>query len=508
MQKPEAHILTIFGASGDLTRRKLIPALYNLYLQDLLPDHFAVMGAGRKPFTDQIFREQMSAALKSHTSRPPGNSTEKAESFIKMLYYTSLDTSDPDSYKSLKLRLGKLGKENQTKGNMIFYLAIPPSLYTPVAHSLAAQKLTNDTDGWKRIIVEKPFGYDLESSRDLNISLREVFNEEQIYRIDHYLGKETVQNIMVTRFSNGIFEPIWNRNYVSHVEITAAESLGVGDRGGYYEGSGALRDMFQNHILQIVALVSMEPPVWADSSSIRNEMVKVLDSIRQLTVEDVKRDVVRGQYTDSVVRGENIIGYREEKGVETDSRTETYAGLKFFIDNWRWKDVPFYARTGKRLPTRVTEIVIHFEGTPHHIFRHNQGTSAHNQLIIRIQPDEGLLLKFGMKTPGAGYNVQDVNMDFHYSSLSEVYLPAAYERLLLDCMLGDSTLYARGDAVESAWRFVDPILKFWEENPSHALYGYPAGTWGPKEADDLFKDDLTWRYPCRNLADDGLYCEL
>jgi glucose-6-phosphate 1-dehydrogenase len=473
-----------------------------------LPDHFAVMGAGRKPFTDQIFREQMSAALKSHSGNPPGNSTEKAESFIKMLYYTSLDTSDPDSYKSLKLRLEKLGKENQTKGNMIFYLAIPPSLYTPVAHSLAAQKLTNEKDGWKRIIVEKPFGYDLESSRDLNISLREVFNEEQIYRIDHYLGKETVQNIMVTRFSNGIFEPIWNRNYVSHVEITASESLGVGARGGYYEGSGALRDMFQNHILQIVALVSMEPPVWADSSSIRNEMVKVLDSIRQLTVEDVKRDVVRGQYTDSVVGGENFTGYREEKGVETDSRTETYAGLKFFIDNWRWKDVPFYARTGKRLPTRVTEVVIHFEGTPHHIFRHNQGTSAHNQLIIRIQPDEGLLLKFGMKTPGAGYNVQDVNMDFHYSSLSEVYLPAAYERLLLDCMLGDSTLYARGDAVESAWRFVDPILKFWKENPSHALYGYPAGTWGPKEADDLFKDDLTWRYPCRNLADDGLYCEL
>ncbi|MFC2112711.1 glucose-6-phosphate dehydrogenase [Bacteroidota bacterium] len=508
MQKPEAQLITIFGASGDLTRRKLIPALYNLFLQNLLPDRFAVLGAGRKPLTDETFREQMSTALKSHSGNPPNASEEKAESFIRKLYYISLDTSDPDSYLALKQRLGKLEKDIDTGGNLIFYLATPPSLYTPIAHSLSKQGLTEEGRGWRRIVVEKPFGYDLESSRELNLKFREVFREEQIYRIDHYLGKETVQNIMAFRFSNGIFEPIWNRNYVSHVEITASESLGVGERGGYYEGSGALRDMFQNHILQLVALVSMEPPVWADSSSIRNEMVKVLDSIRPLSDEDIKRDVVRGQYTDSTVKGENITGYRNETGVNPESRTESYVGLKFYIDNWRWKDVPFFARTGKRLPTRVTEIVVHFESTPHHIFHHNDGPSAHNQLIIRIQPDEGLLLKFGMKVPGAGYNVQNVNMDFHYSSLSEIYLPAAYERLLLDCMLGDSTLYARGDAVESAWRLVDPILKYWEENPSHALYGYPAGTWGPKEADDLFKEDLTWRYPCRNLSDDGLYCEL
>ncbi len=510
MHKPEAHILTIFGASGDLTRRKLIPALYNLYLQDLLPDKFAVVGVGRKPYTDEIFREQMLAALQSHShsSSPSGHSQKKTNEFVQQLFYTALDTSDPLSYALLKQRLEKLDLDRGTRGNFIFYLATPPSLYAPIAHSLAKQDLTSEKEGWSRIIVEKPFGYDLDTSKELNEQLRKVFHEEQIYRIDHYLGKETVQNILVSRFSNGIFEPLWNRNYVSHVEITASESLGVGERGGYYDGSGALRDMLQNHILQLVALVAMEPPVWADSASIRGEMVKVLDSIRPLTTGDIEKNVVRGQYTGSLVRGESITGYREETGVDSDSRTETYLGLKFFIDNWRWKDVPFFARTGKRLPTRVTEIVVHFQSTPHHIFRHKDGISDNNQLIIRIQPDEGLLLKFGMKTPGAGYDVQNVNMDFHYSSLAEVYLPAAYERLLLDCMLGDSTLYARGDAVESAWRFVDPILKYWKENPDKALYGYPAGTWGPQEADELFAEGLTWRYPCRNLTDDGEYCEL
>ncbi len=508
MQKSEPHILCIFGASGDLTRRKLIPALYDLYLQNLLPEEFAVLGAGRKPYTDEIFREQMTAALKSHSATPPGDSPEKAVLFVQKLFYTSLDTSDPDSYSLVKQKLEKLDMALGTGRNMIFYLATPPSLYTPIANSLAKQELTTEDDGWKRIVVEKPFGYDLESSKELNIQLRKVFKEDQIYRIDHYLGKETVQNIMVTRFSNGIFEPIWNRNFVSHVEITASEAIGVGDRGGYYEGSGALRDMLQNHILQLVALVAMEPPVWANSVSIRNEMVKVLDSIRPMSTEAIEKDVVRGQYTSSVVRGESMTGYREETGVDPNSRTETYTGLKFYIDNWRWKDVPFFARTGKRLPIRVTEIIVHFQGSPHHIFSHGDHSSENNQLIIRIQPDEGLLMKFGMKVPGAGYDVQNVNMDFHYSSLSEVYLPAAYERLLLDCMLGDSTLYARGDAVESAWRFVDPILQYWKKNPDKELYGYPAGTWGPKEADELFSEGLTWRYPSKNLADDGKYCEL
>jgi glucose-6-phosphate 1-dehydrogenase len=508
MQKPDPHILTIFGASGDLARRKLIPSIFNLYLQDLLPEKFALLGTGRKAFTDESFRDHMREALETFA----GDDADPArlKPFLDYLYYVPIDTANPADYGRLKNRLDEMDRLVNTGNNHIFYLATPPSLYAKVAHSLAGQGLARHKTSWRRIIVEKPFGYDLSSSLDLNRQFREVFDEDQIYRIDHYLGKETVQNIMVTRFSNAIFEPIWNRNYVHHVEITASESIGVGDRGGYYEGSGALRDMFQNHMLQLFALVAMEPPVLADSTSIRNEIVKVLRSLRPLSNEDLKNNMVRGQYTASMMRGEAVKGYREEEGVDPDSRTETYVGIKFFIDNWRWKDVPFYVRTGKRLPTRVTEIVVHFQPTPHHIFSGQQTEEANtNQLIIRIQPDEGLLIKYGMKVPGAGYKVQTVNMDFHYSDLSDVYLPSAYERLLHDCMLGDSTLYARGDAVECAWGFVDPILEYWKTNPDQSLYGYPAGTWGPKEADDLIEEQkLTWRYPCKNLADDGIYCEL
>jgi glucose-6-phosphate 1-dehydrogenase len=508
MQKPDRHILTIFGASGDLARRKLIPSIFNLYIQDLLPVNFALLGTGRKGFGDESFRDHMRQALEdfSGNDADPG----RVKGFLDCLYYTSIDTTDPADYARLKNKLDELGRSLKTGDNHIFYLATPPSLYARVADSLAGQGLARGQNGWRRIVVEKPFGYDLASSRELNRQFREVFDEEQIYRIDHYLGKETVQNIMVTRFSNAIFEPVWNRNFVHHVEITASESMGVGSRGGYYEGSGALRDMFQNHLLQLVALVAMEPPVWANSGSIRNEIVKVLESLRPFSDEDLKRHVIRGQYTESRIRGEETMGYRQETGVDPESRTETYVGIKFFIDNWRWKGVPFYARTGKRLPLRVTEIVVHFQPTPHHIFSgHQTGETNYNQLIIRIQPDEGLLIKFGMKVPGAGYKVQTVNMDFHYSDLSDTYLPAAYERLLHDCMLGDSTLYARGDAVECAWGFVDPVLKYWEQHPEHALYGYPAGTWGPKEADDLIEEKrLTWRYPSKNLADDGIYCEL
>ncbi|MCB0839387.1 MAG: glucose-6-phosphate dehydrogenase, partial [Bacteroidetes bacterium] len=331
------------------------------------------------------------------------------------------------------------------------------------------------------------------------------FHEKQLYRIDHYLGKETVQNLLVTRFSNGIFEPLWNRNYIHHVEITSAEDIGVGDRGGYYDGSGALRDMLQNHLLQLVGMVAMEPPVVVDADATRNEILKVFQSLRPIKEEDVSRFVIRGQYIESVVKGEKIKGYRQEKGVADDSRTPTYVAMKFYIDNWRWGGVPFYIRTGKRLPTRVTEIVIHFKETPHHLF---SGT-GNNQLIIRIQPNEGILVKFGMKIPGAGFRVEQVNMDFHYADLADSYVPSAYERLLLDAMLGDATLYARGDAVEAAWEFVNPILEAWKHDASIPVYGYPAGTWGPEHADDMIEgEDLTWRYPCRNLADDGKYCEL
>jgi glucose-6-phosphate 1-dehydrogenase len=508
MQKPDPHILTIFGASGDLAQRKLIPSIFNLYLQDLLPDKFALLGTGRKEFTDESFRDHMQEALVSFA----GNDADpdRVEHFLDYLYYVSIDTTDPADYQRLTNKLDELGRLLKTGDNHIFYLATPPSLYAKVADSLAGQGLARNQNGWHRIIVEKPFGYDLASSRELNKQFREVFDEEQIYRIDHYLGKETVQNIMVTRFSNAIFEPIWNRNYVHHVEITASESIGVGKRGGYYEASGALRDMFQNHMLQLVALVAMEPPVWADSRSIRNEIVKVLESLRPLADEDLKHHVIRGQYTESMIKGEAARGYRQETGVDPESRTETYVGIKFFIDNWRWKDVPFYVRTGKRLPVRATEIVVHFQPTPHHIFcGHQTDEIKSNQLIIRIQPDEGLLIKFGMKVPGAGYKVQTVDMDFLYADLADVYLPTAYERLLHDCMLGDSTLYSREDAVECAWGFVDPILKYWEQHPDHALHGYPAGTWGPQEADDLIEErDQTWHYPCKNLADEGNYREL
>ena len=319
-----------------------------------------------------------------------------------------------------------------------------------------------------------------------------------------------MQNLLVTRFSNGIFEPLWNRNYIHHVEITSAESLGVGTRGGYYDNSGALRDMLQNHLLQLVGLVAMEPPTVISSDAIRNEVLKVFQSLRPITINDLPRQVIRGQYMASHVRGEAMKGYRSEEGVPEDSRTETFVAMKLYIDNWRWGGVPFYIRTGKRLPTKVSEIVVHFKPSPHKLFSdHEGGTVEGNRLVIRIQPDEGILLKFGMKVQGAGFKVQDANLDFHYKDLSDSYIPEAYQRLLLDCMQGDSTLYTRGDAVEAAWRFVDPVLKAWEEDESIPLHGYPCGTWGPEIADQMIDGkEYTWRCPCKNLADDGLYCEL
>jgi glucose-6-phosphate 1-dehydrogenase len=365
-------------------------------------------------------------------------------------------------------------------------------------------------DTFRRVIVEKPFGSDLNSAQSLNAHLLKHLKEHQIYRIDHYLGKETVQNVLVTRFSNGIFEPLWNRNYIHHVEVTSSESLGVGSRGGYYDHSGALRDMLQNHLLQLVGLIAMEPPTVINSDAIRNEVLKVFQSIRPIRGDDIRKQVIRGQYMASHVRGDALAGYREEEGVPAHSRTETFVAMKLFIDNWRWGGVPFYIRTGKRLPTRVTEVVVHFNPSPHTLFAENNSLSDKgNQLVIRIQPDEGILLKFGMKVPGAGFNVQEVNMDFHYKDLMDNYIPEAYQRLLLDCMQGDSTLYARGDAVEAAWNFVDPILKAWKEDAAFPLLGYPCGTWGPEEADQMIEGEAyTWRYPCKNLADDGLYCEL
>ncbi len=509
LQKPQNHILIIFGASGDLTYRKLIPALFDLHIQNLLPDNFVVLGLGRTSLSDLEFRNRMIKGIKSFSSHK-GKNKNAINEFSAKLFYFAFNTKEAIAYNGLKEYLVNMDKQQQTDNNFIFYLATPPSMYDIIPGQLSAQGLSKEVNGFKRLIVEKPFGYNLETARNLNKNLLHFFKEEQIYRIDHYLGKETVQNLLVTRFSNGIFEPLWNRNYIHHVEITSAESIGVENRGGYYEGSGALRDMVQNHLLLLTALVAMEPPALIDSTNLRNEIVKVFQSLRPIKKEDISRQVIRGQYTASVIKGEPAIGYRKEKGVQPDSETETFVAMKFFIDNWRWADIPFYIRSGKMLPTRVTEIVIHFKKTPHHLFCDNESIShISNQLIIRIQPDEGVLLKFGMKIPGAGFKAQNVNMDFHYSDLSNIYLPSAYERLLLDCMLGDNTLYHRGDAVEAAWAFIDPILQAWKNNPEIPIYGYPAGSWGPASSDDLIEEkELTWRYPCKNLSDDGNYCEL
>ena len=505
MPVPDSCILVIFGASGDLTKKKLLPALFELHRQKQLPEKFAVLGIGRSRLTNEAFRAGTVQALAS-------DDRKCMEEFCSMLHYVSIDTANVLEYATVRSRLIALDADYHIGGNYVYYLATPPSLYATVAHGLASQELNFQREGkeWRRIVVEKPFGRDLGSAEALNRQLQGYFQESQIYRIDHYLGKETVQNIMALRFSNGMFEPLWNRNYVDRVEITAAENIGIENRGGYYEQAGILRDMVQNHLLQVTGIVAMEPPSNFNATAVRNEVVKVMQALRPMKKEEVLGAVVRGQYVESVVRGESIAGYRQEKDVAPDSRIETFVAMKFFIDNWRWGGVPFYIRTGKRLPTRVTEAVIHFKKTPHMLFSNSgQSVPAANQLVIRIQPDEGVLIKFGMKVPGAGFDIQTVNMDFHYSELSQTYVPSAYERLLLDCMLGDATLYARSDAVEACWAFVQPILTAWEEHPEEKLYGYPAGTWGPKEASDLFGSaEVDWRYPCKNLSDDGIYCEL
>ena len=506
MKVPENTILVIFGASGDLAYRKLIPAIYSLLQQKLLPDKFSILGVGRSKIADNAFRDKMKEGIAKFTDH---HEKSDLNIFLQKLHYISIDTKAGSDYEQLKAKLEELDKDTGEVKNYLFYMAIPPSLFEVVAENLTAVKLTNEKKGYRRIIIEKPFGYDLETGIELNRKLHERFNENQIYRIDHYLGKETVQNLLVTRFANGIFEPLWNRHYIHHVEITSAESIGVETRGGYYDTSGALRDMVQNHLLQMVGITAMEPPSSLEADAIRNETLKVFQSLRPLKDEEIIKKVIRGQYLTSTIKGESVNGYRDEEGVNPKSRTETYVAIKFYIDNWRWGGVPFYIRTGKRLPTRVTEVVIHFKQTPHFLFAKQGACDGCNQLVIRIQPDEGILLKFGMKLPGAGFNVQNVNMDFHYNDLSSVRIPEAYERLLYDAMLGDSTLFARADAVEAAWRFIDPIQNAWENDPALKIYGYPAGTWGPDVADKLIEGSgLTWRYPCKNLADDGIYCEL
>ncbi len=508
MESPDNLILVIFGASGDLTSRKLIPALFSLRTQNIMPERYAILCVSRTKMTDEAFRTKMIETIKDHSEEEIKDESLVSD-FVRDIYYHSMENYEDSEFSKLKKVILDLDQKYVTGSNYIFYMATPPSLYETIALNLSAEDLTGKGQGFRRIIIEKPFGYDLASGIKLNETLHSLIDEDQIFRIDHYLGKETVQNLLVTRFANGMFEPLWNRNYIDRVEITSSESIGVEGRGGYYDSAGALRDMVQNHLLQMVGLTAMEPPSSLDADAIRNEVLKVFQSLQPLKEEEVPRYVIRGQYTGSLVRGECITGYRYEKGVDVESRTETYVAIKFYVNNWRWGGVPFYMRTGKRLPTRVTEIVVHFKSTPHHLFKRTSGRMSDNQLIIRIQPDEGILLKFGMKEPGAGFNVKNVDMDFHYKDLANIRVPSAYERLLHDVMLGDSTLFSRDDEVETAWKFLRPIQKAWTNNPSIKVFGYPAGTWGPEHANDLIEGDgVTWRYPCKNLADEELYCEL
>jgi len=508
-ENPQPLILAIFGASGDLARRKLVPAIFDLYKRKYLPEEFVVLGISRSKLSDDDFQRKV--FFESEFLDLEQEAADVVADFGKRLFYQPIDTNSVDDYSKVKDRLEALETEFKTGGNTIFYLSTPPILYDKIPKFLAHHGLNKKEGSYRRLVVEKPFGYDLESARTLNISLKEHFEEDEIYRIDHYLGKETVQNLLVTRFANGVFEPLWNRNYIHHVEITNAENIGVGSRGGYYDQSGALRDMLQNHLMQVVAHVAMEPPISPDANSIRKEKSKLFESLRPIAESDIAKYAIRGQYTSSKVGGEQVKGYRQEEGVPEDSKTETFAALKFYIDNWRWSGVPFYARTGKRLPTKVTEVSITFKRPPHTLFRRHADMfdSDYNKLVIRIQPDEGLLLNFGMKIPGEGFRVKNVGMDFHYSDLTENDVPEAYERLLLDCMRGDATLYAHGNSVEYTWEFVDPILNAWKNDSTIPVYGYPAGSWGPDVADNLIEPvDLGWRNPCRRLTDDNSYCEL
>ncbi|MFV0392090.1 MAG: glucose-6-phosphate dehydrogenase [Paludibacteraceae bacterium] len=500
----ESQILIIFGVNGDLSRRKLLPAIFHLFVDKLLPEKFAIIGSGSDEKSENSFRKDVEKHLTEFAKDTVEKYPDNLEKFLNLFYYKKVNNKVKEDFSGLKTYTATICKKLEIPENLIFYFSIPPFMYEVVAEHLVEYGMNDEKNGWKRLIVEKPFGYSYETALDLDEKLHKGFHEHQIYRIDHYLGKETVQNIMVTRFANGFFEPVWNRSYVDRVEITASEKIGVGSRGGYYDTSGAMRDMIQNHLLQVLAVVAMDPPAIFDSDSIRNETVKVLQALRPIRETEVGKFVVRGQYSDGMRRGEQVPAYRTENGVPKDSKTETYVAMKLFVDNWRWSDVPFYIRTGKNLPVRVTEVVIHLKPAPLQLFKQHSTTFPTNMIILRIHPDAGIAVDFGMKIPGAGYKVQNVNMDFHYSNLTQSKIPEAYERLLLDCMIGDATLYARADAVHASWKFVDPILKAWEDDESIPLYTYKANTWGPDEADTLFGDkNLKWQDQC-----DKFSCEI
>ncbi|MCC6617496.1 MAG: glucose-6-phosphate dehydrogenase [Chloroflexi bacterium] len=500
----EPCTMVICGATGDLTERKLGPALYNTLLGGFLPPEFTVVGFARRDLTDEAFRAHLLDGINKYSRNRPAKPSIW-ESFAAGIEYHRGDFDDAAAFTELAKRLDRIDRDRGTAGNRLFYLAVPPSLYPEIIGNLeraglaasGEKRTTGPKHGWTRVIVEKPFGYDLASAQALNHEIAAALDEEQVFRIDHYLGKETVQNLSVFRFGNGLFEPIWNRRYIDSVQITVAETVGVEGRGEFYDGTGALRDIIQNHGLQLLAMFAMEPPVDLSAEDLRDEKLKVLRAVKPMPPEDVARNTVRGQYVNGWVEGERMPAYRDEPEVAPDSETETYVALKLAIESWRWAGVPFYIRTGKAMPSRVTEIAVQFRRAPLALFsRAGVPQIDPNVLAIRVQPDEGILLRFGAKVPGQGLNIRTVNMDFRYGSSFAVDSPDAYETLLLDAMVGDASLFTRNDEVERAWAILDPILDTWSSGEGGPLHFYGAGTWGPPAADELLeRDGRAWRRP-------------
>ncbi|MGA7730321.1 MAG: glucose-6-phosphate dehydrogenase [Chloroflexia bacterium] len=514
---PAPCVFVLFGITGDLAHRKLLPALYNLSVERRLPPNFSIVGFARRDYTDEQIREDLKASVEKHSRNKPSQRPGVWNSFAEGIFYVKSNFDEPEGYNRLADRLTEIDEQRGTLGNRLHYLSTPPDFYPEIVQQLGAAGLANSRpismadgtsngagglfmpleteDAWKRIVVEKPFGHDLASARQLNRQISEVFNEEQIYRIDHYLGKETVQNILVFRFANGIWEPIWSRRYIDNVQITVAESLGVEDRASYYDKSGALRDMLQNHMMQLLALVAMEPPASFDAQSVRDEKAKVLRAIKPFTPAEVAQNTIRGQYGPGSIYGKPVPGYRQEPNIPPDSDTETYVAARFHVDNWRWSGIPFYLRHGKRLPKRATEIAIQFKPAPLALFQHTAADELQpNVLVLHIQPDEGISVKFESKLPGQDIRLRSVDMNFNYGTSFGIETPDAYERLLWDAMIGDSTLFTRRDEVELMWTLATAILDAWQRIPPPTFPNYRAGSWGPSAADEFIaRDGRQWR---------------